>query len=279
MSLHHVEVSGVTLHVDDIGHGEPVLMLPGMLCDISLFDHQAQALARHCRVIRPDWRGHGYSTAPSTPWSLDRLVEDIRAVCNALQLERVTLAGFSLGGMVAMRFALAHPTRVRALVLMNTSGQAEDGWRRFKFHALANMAGTLGMVPFLTAEAAKAMFSPHFRATRPEVVSQWRQRLGRMDGKVVRSVVRMVADRGDVLGELRTLRVPALVVAGGYDGNTPPAHSTALAANLSRSLIKTVSASGHATPLEQPDELLTEISVFLTACGVLSPAGALPLAA
>jgi pimeloyl-ACP methyl ester carboxylesterase len=67
MSVHHIEVPGVTLRVDDIGYGAPVVMLPGMLCDASLYDAQARALSAYCRVIRPDWRGHGYSTDPGMP--------------------------------------------------------------------------------------------------------------------------------------------------------------------------------------------------------------------
>lgn len=275
MTVHHIEVPGVTLRVDDMGYGAPVVMLPGMLCDATLFEQQAQALAPHCRVIRPDWRGHGYSTVPDSPWRMERLVEDVRAVCNVLQLDRVTLVGFSLGGMVAMRFALAHAQRVRALVLLNTSGQREDGWRRFKFHALANLAGSIGPVPFLTGEAAKAMFSPRFRHAHPQVVTAWRQRLGNMSPRVVREVVRMVADRDDVLAGLRTLRIPALVIAGGQDVNTPPAHAESLSASLARSLLKVMPASGHATPLEQPEAVLSELSVFLAACGVLPPEAAL----
>nr|WP_297353272.1 alpha/beta fold hydrolase [uncultured Caldimonas sp.] len=279
MTIHHVEVPGVTLHVDDIGHGEPVLMLPGMLCDTRLFEFQARELAQHVRVIRIDWRGHGYSTRPSTPWSLDRLAEDVRAVCNVLELDQVTLVGFSLGGMVGMRFALAHPQRVRAMVLMNTSGGREDTWRRIKFHALAGGAGLFGPAPLLTGEAAKAMFSAPFRRRQPRAVSAWRQALGRMDGGVVRRVVEMVADRDSVLPRLQALDIPALVVAGQLDTNTPPAHARALAQHLRRARLVVLRGTGHGAPIEQPVATLAAISDFLKECAVIGEPHPLPLAA
>ena len=279
MTIHHVEVPGVTLHVDDIGHGEPVLMLPGMLCDTRLFEFQAQELARHARVIRIDWRGHGYSTRPRSPWSMDRLVEDVRAVCNVLELDRVTLVGFSLGGMVGMRFALTHPQRVRAMVLMNTSGSCEDTWRRIRFHALAGAAGLFGPVWWLTGEAAKAMFSAPFRRRQPRAVSTWRQALGRMDGGVVRRVVELVADRDSVLAKLQTLDIPALVIAGQLDTNTPPAHARALAQHLPRARLVVLRDTGHGTPIEQPLATLAALSDFLKECGVIGEPQALPLAA
>jgi 3-oxoadipate enol-lactonase len=267
MSLHHVEVPGVTLCVDDIGQGEPLLLLPGMLCDTSLFEAQARALAAHARVLRLDWRGHGYSTGPhQTRWDLTRLVEDVHAVCQALQLERVNLVGFSLGGMVALRYALAHPGRVRSLALLNTSGSEEDLGRRLRFLALSRLAGLLGPHPALTALAAREMFAPGFRRAAPHTVAAWRR-------------VRMVAQRGDVLRESQRLRgLPSLVLSSGRDLTAPPAHGHALARALAAHEVVLADA-GHASPLEEPDSVLQVLDGFWRAHGVLPPRLTMALAA
>lgn len=278
MSVHHIEVPGVTLRVDDIGYGAPVVMLPGMLCDASLYDAQARALSAYCRVIRPDWRGHGYSTDPGMPWRLERLVEDVRAVCNVLHIDDITLVGQDLGGLVALRFTLAHRERVRALALLNTSAQDEDGWRRFKLQALASLAGSIGPVAYLTGELAKSMFSPAFRDTQPQLVAAWRRQTGRMTPSVVRDVMHLLANRDNLLPRLRSLRVPTLVIGSSQDMLTPPAHAEALAAALPGALLKILPDGGHALPLEQPGVLLAELVVFLTTCGVLPPGAALQAA-
>jgi 3-oxoadipate enol-lactonase len=280
MSLHHVEVPGVTLCVDDIGQGEPLLLLPGMLCDTSLFEAQARALAAHARVLRLDWRGHGYSTGPhQTRWDLTRLVEDVHAVCQALQLERVNLVGFSLGGMVALRYALAHPGRVRSLALLNTSGAREDLGRRLRFAALSRLSATLGPQAWLTALAAREMFSPGFRRRAPDTVAAWRRAIERLEPGVVRGVVRMVAQRGDVLQDVQRLRgLPSLVLSSGRDLTAPPAHGRALARALAAHEVVLADA-GHASPLEEPDLVLQVLSGFWRAHGVLPPRLTMALAA
>jgi pimeloyl-ACP methyl ester carboxylesterase len=280
MSLHHVEVPGVTLCVDDIGQGEPLLLLPGMLCDTSLFEAQAHALARHARVLRLDWRGHGFSTGPhQTRWDLSRLVEDVHAVCQSLQLERVNLVGFSLGGMVALRYALAHPTRVRSLALLNTSGGREDLGRRLRFLALSRLAGLLGPHPALTALAAREMFAPRFRRHARDTVVAWRRAIEKLDPGVVRGVVRMVAQRGDVLREAQRLRgLPSLVLSSGRDLTAPPAHGHALARALAAHEVVLADA-GHASPLEEPDLVLQVLDGFWRAHGVLPPRLTMALAA
>jgi pimeloyl-ACP methyl ester carboxylesterase len=184
-------------------------------------------------------------------------------VCNVLHIDDITLVGQDLGGLVALRFTLAHRERVRALALLNTSAQDEDGWRRFKLQALASLAGSIGPVAYLTGELAKSMFSPAFRDTQPQLVAAWRRQTGRMTPSVVRDVMHLLANRDNLLPRLRSLRVPTLVIGSSQDMLTPPAHAEALAAAL---------------PLEQPGVLLAELVVFLTTCGVLPPGAALQAA-
>src|SRR4051794_13251073 len=87
------------------------------------FADHFDALARDHRVVTFDHRGHGESDAPTDPaaYSLDRLAADTLAVAEAYQLRDLRLLGHSMGGMVTRRLVLAHPDRVRALVLMDTS--------------------------------------------------------------------------------------------------------------------------------------------------------------
>ena len=275
MSLHHIDVPGVTLHVDDIGTGEPLLFLSGLLCDSTLFEHQAGALSRHARVIRMDWRGHGYSTRPKgSGWKMERLIEDVRAVCNFLQLDRVTLVGFGLGGNVAARFALEYPQRVRALVLMGTSAGPQDLWRRIKLHVLAGMSGLFGPVSALAAQAAKAMFSPGYRREYSHVVAAWSHALERMDPDVVRGMLRMFAERDNLLPRLprlRELRLPVLLLAGTQDELVSPGHVHAVCQKLHGAQHQLLPGAGHAIPLERPEATLAALRRFLIDSGVMPP--------
>src|SRR4051794_10461741 len=93
------------------------------------FADHFDALARDHRVVTFDLRGHGESDAPDDPaaYSLDRLAADTLAVADATGLDDLRLLGHSMGGMVVRRLVLAHPARVAALVLMDTSAGPPPG--------------------------------------------------------------------------------------------------------------------------------------------------------
>ena len=89
----------------------------------------SKPLARDRRVITFDHRGHGDSpnTGDAPTYTFDQLVADMSSLVDRLGLDRFDLLGHSMGGVVAMRYALRHPERVRSLVLMDTAGRAMGG--------------------------------------------------------------------------------------------------------------------------------------------------------
>lgn len=247
----------------DAGEGPPLLMLPGMLCDVSMFDALVPQLGEGRRLIGMDWPGHAGQSMPPGSWRMASLVDELARTLDALALDRVALLGFSLGGMVAMRFALAHPDRVRSLVLMSTSGSAEDVLRRAKFQLLAGLARRIGVPAWMSAQGAAANFSAPARRRLPEAVARWRRGLEQMPREAVAGVVDMVARRESVLDELARLNCPALVMVGALDSNTPPGHARVLAAAIPRARLEVIAAAGHALPVEEPQAALRVLVPWL----------------
>jgi 2-succinyl-6-hydroxy-2,4-cyclohexadiene-1-carboxylate synthase len=123
MAASIVTDDGVRLAVERTGEGPPFLMVHGFTGAKEDFADHAPRFAEHTEVVLFDHRGHGASDKPAdvAAYSLDRLAEDTLQVADALGFERFTLLGYSMGGMVARRLVLAHPERVGALVLLDTS--------------------------------------------------------------------------------------------------------------------------------------------------------------
>ena len=121
-----------TLHVEVAGAGEPVfLLLHGLVDTLAIWDRVAPALAEGARVACVDQRGHGRSSAPPGPCSRRDLAGDVAAVLDALEAPRAVLVGHSMGGIVSMATALAHPDRVAGLVLIGTASRCNEktaGW-------------------------------------------------------------------------------------------------------------------------------------------------------
>jgi pimeloyl-ACP methyl ester carboxylesterase len=111
-------VDGETLAYETRGSGWPLLFLHGGWVDRDLWAPQVERFASDLEVVTPDLRGHGESTHEDV--SVDRMANDVAALCDDLGLERPVVCGLSLGGLVAQRFALEHPDRAAGLVLADT---------------------------------------------------------------------------------------------------------------------------------------------------------------
>jgi len=110
------QVNDARLYYEDAGQGPAVVMIHGGFLDARMWDPQFQAVAERYRAIRYDVRGHGRSAADSVAYA-DH--EDLLALLDHLDVDSAVLVGLSLGGVVAIDFALTHPDRVSALVLVS----------------------------------------------------------------------------------------------------------------------------------------------------------------
>ena len=119
----------VDLAYDCTGDGFPLVLVHGYTGSSLDWSGVVEALATERQVVTFDHRGHGESpnTGDAATYTFDQLVADMTVLLDDLELERFDLLGHSMGGIVSMRYALAHPERVRSLVLMDTAaGSAVD---------------------------------------------------------------------------------------------------------------------------------------------------------
>jgi 2-hydroxy-6-oxonona-2,4-dienedioate hydrolase len=122
--IRFVTAGGIRTRLLEAGRADaqPVVFLHGSGGYLEAYTRNIAAHAEHFRVIALDMLGHGFSDKPDHPYRVRDYVAHLKAVCDALALDRVHLSGESLGGWVAARFALAHPERVRRLVLNTAAG-------------------------------------------------------------------------------------------------------------------------------------------------------------
>lgn len=113
-----LRVNGSRVYYEDAGAGECLILIHGFACDTRVWDDQFEAFARTCRVIRYDLPAFGRSDPPTGSYST---LDDLDLMMGALGVETAWLVGLSVGGGLAVEFALAHPERVRGLVLASTT--------------------------------------------------------------------------------------------------------------------------------------------------------------
>ena len=126
-----VAVNGINLHYEERGAGQPLLLLHGFgMCGPGDWGTIADELAKTNRVILADLRGHGWSTNPTGEFTMRQSAEDIRALLDALKIDRVRAMGISAGGMTLLHLATKYPGRVDSMVIIGATShfhqQARD---------------------------------------------------------------------------------------------------------------------------------------------------------
>jgi 2-succinyl-6-hydroxy-2,4-cyclohexadiene-1-carboxylate synthase len=233
-----------------------LVLLHGFTHTGQSWDPVARALGERYRPVAPDLRGHG-AARDAQPVSLEAVLGDLDALC----AEPVVLAGYSMGGRIALHYALARPGRVERLVLVGVSpGLADPAERAARIQADERLARELerstieefaarwARTPVLADQPDEVRARVHADRLRnaPEALARALRGLGT-------GVLPPLWDR---LGELRT---PSLLIAGARDEKF--AHiARAMSAAIPRARLELISGAGHAAHLERPQAVAALIA-------------------
>jgi 3-oxoadipate enol-lactonase/4-carboxymuconolactone decarboxylase len=251
-----VTVNGVRLayRVDGPRDGPVVAFANSLGTTMALWDREVALLSGGFRVLRYDLRGHGGSAAPPGPYTMGQLGEDLVGLLDALGIARVSLCGLSIGGMVALQVAGAHPERVERLVVA-CSAPALPPASSWRDRAAAVRAG--GVSP-LTEALFSRWFTPEVRAARPSVVTAVGEMLATCDPEGYAACCEAIA--GSDLGpRLGAISAPTLVIAGNDDPVAPPMVGLEMARAIGDASFVTLAGAAHLAHLNQPERFASAL--------------------
>jgi len=225
---------------------------------LRMWDPQAAALARDARVLRYDMRGHGRSPVPPPPYTLADLGADLLALLDRHGIERASLCGVSLGGMVSMWVAAHAPERVGRLVLCSTSALMPPPEAWTERAALVRRSGTEAVADTVVAR----WFTPAFAAARPDVVAPIRADLAATPPAGYAACCEVVGAM-DLRADLGSIRAATLVIGAADDPSTPPEHARAIAAGIPGARLVVLSQGAHLVNLETPEVVTALIAGHL----------------
>lgn len=248
------------------GHGTPVVLIHGVGLDLGMWEAQAAVLASRYQVIRYDMLGHGASTAPTPATQLDDFADQLTDLLDELELDQVVLIGFSMGGLVAQRFACLYPCKVERLVLMSMVFRRSSEQRRAIQERVQQVAAN---GPTATVDPTiRRWFSAEFRQGNTEIIEAIRHRLMTNDPQGYLAAYRIFSHAGDESSKrLAAITCPTLVMTGEHDVGSTPKMSTELAAYLPDARVVILPGLRHMAMVEGARQVNAELLDFLEKIG------------
>jgi 3-oxoadipate enol-lactonase len=252
---------GVAIRYRLEGQGPLVTLVHGVGADLDSWDAVARRLTRRYRVLRADLRGHGRS-GRVTGCHIDDFVGDLAALLDEAGAPATHLVGFSLGGLIAQHFALAHPERVRRLALISTVAERTPE-ERARVLERAGKVRDEGIASVVKA-AEDRWFSPAFKAAHPDLVANRLRQLVANDHASYAAAYRVFAeaDQGLRFGDIRA---PTLIVTGAEDVGSNPRMARLLHERIAGSRLVILDGLRHSVLLEAPEQIADLLVEFLGA--------------
>jgi pimeloyl-ACP methyl ester carboxylesterase len=232
-----------------------LVLLPGLLCDGSVWQHQVRVLA-------------DLAAARSIEWTLEDSLPAMAQTVLRNAPERFSLAGHSMGGRVALEVYRAAPERVERIALLNTGyqplapGKAGEDEARGRY-ALLELACSQGMRA-MARQWLPPMIHPD-RQTDTPLVEAILEMFTRKTPEMFAAQIKALLNRPDAGGVLEQIDCPALVLTGREDGWSPPSRHTEIAAKIRGSKLVIVPDCGHMSPMERPEAVGDALREWLLA--------------
>jgi 3-oxoadipate enol-lactonase len=257
----YAEVNGTCLYYETAGSGTPVVLIHGSGSDLRLWDAQVETSAEQYLVLRYDLRGHGKSAVPGNePYAH---AADLDALLGHLNLPQAHVIGLSLGGEIALNFALAYPEKTMNLVL---AGPALEGYQWSKENddswvPIRTAMATAGVRASLPLVLAHPIFAPGFR--QPSVKERLAEILSDYSGWHITNADPLIVNNPPTIERLDQIRARSLILIGELDLPDFQVISDLLAEKMPKAQKIEFRDAGHMLPMEAPEKFNETVLGFL----------------
>lgn len=252
-------VNGIEIRYTVSGEGPWVTLSHSLACRLEMWDEEVRRLSRSFTVLAYDSRGHGETSAPAGPYTLDMIADDIKGLFDHLGISQSHWIGLSMGGVFGLATALKYPGIFESIVLADTSSKLSDeGIVAFKERVATVRTGTMEA---MVQPTLKRWFKDSFRERNPELmarVADWIRKTP-LEGYCGTSAAIPTID---VTHRLNEIDVPCLVIVGADDIAMPPSMAQTLARHLPDAELVVVPDAGHLSNLEQPEAFNAALDRF-----------------
>lgn len=258
-----VRINDVVIHYEIEGPEDApcVTLSHSLATTLDLWDLQLPVLREKHRILRFDTRGHGSSSAPPGPYTMEMLAADAVGLLDHLGIQQTHFVGISMGGMIGQILACRYPDRLKKLVLCNTSGRvpAEAGpiWEE-----RIRTAETEGMKA-LAQQTLERWLSGEFHRDQPEIIERIRDMILRTPVAGYIGCCRAISTF-DILRELPKATAQTLIITGEKDQSATVAAAEAIQQQIASSELAVMPGALHLTNIETANLFNQTLAGFLS---------------
>jgi 3-oxoadipate enol-lactonase len=228
---------------------------------MEMWDPQMSLLTRHFKVLRFDTRGHGHSSAPAGPYSLDELARDVLDLFQALDIKQTHWLGLSMGGMIGQALILQHPQLFSSLVLADTTSKRPENAQQMWGQRIAQ-AKNQGMAAMVESTLER-WFSDEFRERQPVIIQKVAQGIETTSIDGFAGCCEAISHI-NTFDRLSEISCPTLIMVGEQDHGTPPEMARAMKEQMAKAIFHVIPNAGHISNIEQSDIFNQHLLDFYT---------------
>jgi 3-oxoadipate enol-lactonase len=243
------------------GTKSTAILLHGLGANSDSWQYQWQALAdAGYRVIVPDMFGFGRSPYENKKNTIESMADDVHELMQKLGVEKASFIGLSMGGAIALRFALKYPAKVEKLVLANTAARFANKISGNIYKILKRIFVMSVMPRKYGADMVSRFVFP--KSGQEEYRAEFFREIMMSDKMAYFDSVKSII-RHDVRKELAKITVPTLVIGGSHDFVTPSFLQKAIAENIKGSKLVIIEGAGHVSSVDSAGRFNAEMLAFL----------------
>ncbi len=245
------------LFYEEMGSGFPIILIHGFPFDHTIFMETAGKLKNSARVILPDLRGFGKSSAGYAPVTLHDMAADLHELMDELGLQKAILGGHSMGGYLSVDFCRSYPERVAGLALIASHAAADtEEQRQARLKNIEKIRNGQAREFLMEGMAPKLTKYPELAKSLNEMMVKT------PDGTLI-GCLQSMAERTDVMTWLKESGIPAAMICGEDDMIMPLARAEEMAKKMGADPLVRVPAAGHMLMLENPEMTAKGLLEFL----------------
>lgn len=251
----YTRVRSYRVHYFVGGRGRPLVLLHGLGARSQDWTPQLPTYVKQgFRVYAIDLLGCGKTDHPNIPYTIQQQVDLLRGFLDSVDIERADIAGWSMGGWIALRFALDHPNRVRRLVAMNSAGLSFETNLSPGIFEPQTITDVKRLIEVLTPDPPRL----------PSFLYRAILRAMRGNQEVIHRCVQSMMYEDSLLdGKLHELRLPVLLIWGAHDELIPPSVGERMHEEISESELEIYPGCGHLAPVNCASRIVARVIEFL----------------